>query len=61
MRRLDLEPAGCADPNCEADHGYTGNLVADDLTIRMSPAGNGADRVARLVRFSSDLQRAAAL
>jgi hypothetical protein len=61
MRRVDLEPASCADPNCEADHGYTGNLVADDLTIRMSPAGNGADRVGRLVRFASDLQRAAAL
>lgn len=61
MRRVDLEPAGCSDPNCEADHGYTGNLVADDLTIRMSPAANGADRVARLVRFASDLQRAAAL
>src|ERR1700712_1031205 len=24
--RLDLEPAGCDDPNCEADHGYTGVL-----------------------------------
>ncbi|MBO0810765.1 MAG: phosphodiesterase [Microlunatus sp.] len=61
MRRVDLEPAGCSDPNCEADHGYTGNLVADDLTIRMSPAANGADRVARLIRFASELQRAAAL
>jgi hypothetical protein len=61
MRRVDLEPAGCSDPTCEADHGYTGNLVADDLTIRMSPAAHGADRVARLVRFTSELQRAAAL
>ncbi|QGN32959.1 DUF5998 family protein [Microlunatus sp. Gsoil 973] len=61
MRRMDLEPASCSDPECEADHGYTGNLVADDLTIRMSPAANGAERVARLVRFASDLQRAAAL
>ena len=61
MRRVDIEPATCGDPTCEADHGFTGNLVADDLTIRMSPAANGADRVARLLRFSSDLQRAAAL
>ena len=22
--RIDLEPAGCDDPQCEADHGYTG-------------------------------------
>jgi Family of unknown function (DUF5998) len=24
MSRVDLEPAGCGDPDCEADHGYTG-------------------------------------
>src|ERR1700712_4584927 len=24
--RVALEPAGCDDPNCEADHGYTGVL-----------------------------------
>ncbi|SDR83926.1 DUF5998 family protein [Microlunatus soli] len=58
MRRLDLEPAACTDPNCEADHGYTGNLVADDLTIRMSAAADGPERVARLIRFGTELQRA---
>ncbi|QDP96532.1 phosphodiesterase [Microlunatus elymi] len=61
MRRVDLEPASCGDPNCEADHGYTGNLVADDLTIRMSSAADGAERVGRLIRFATDLQRAAGL
>jgi hypothetical protein len=61
MRRVDLEPAGCSDPNCEADHGYTGNLVADDLTIRMSLAADGPERVGRLIRFATDLQRAAGL
>lgn len=59
MRRIDIEPAACSDPNCEADHGYTGNLVSDDLTIRMSAAADGADRVARLIRFGTALQRAA--
>ncbi|ACQ80186.1 conserved hypothetical protein [Beutenbergia cavernae DSM 12333] len=24
VQRIDLEPATCGDPNCEADHGYTG-------------------------------------
>ena len=24
LNRIDLEPATCSDPNCEADHGYTG-------------------------------------
>ena len=61
VRRIDLEPATCGDPACEADHGLTGTLVGDDLTVRMSAAADGADRVARLVRFSSALQRAAAV
>jgi hypothetical protein len=57
MRRIDLEPAVCADPQCEADHGYTGNLATDDLTIRMSRAADGPERVARLIKFGTDLQR----
>ena len=61
VRRLDLEQASCTDPQCEADHGYTGALVGDDLTVRMSAAADGPDRVTRLVRFSSTLQRAAAV
>lgn len=60
VRRMDLEPATCADPQCEADHGFTGALVGDDLTVRMSAAADGPDRVARLVRFSTSLQRSAA-
>jgi len=57
MRRIDLEQASCDDPECEADHGYTGALVGDDLTVRMSAAAEGAERVAHLVRFGSKLQR----
>jgi hypothetical protein len=61
VRRIDLELATCSDPQCEADHGYTGTLVGDDLTVRMSVAADGPDRVARLMRFASSLQRAAAV
>ena len=61
VRRVDLEQATCEDPQCEADHGYTGTLVGDDLTVRMSAAADGTDRVARLVRFSTALQRAASV
>jgi hypothetical protein len=61
VRRIDLELATCTDPQCEADHGYTGTLVGDDLTVRMSAAADGPDRVIRLVRFASSLQRAAAV
>lgn len=57
VRRVDLEPATCSDPQCEADHGFTGTLVGDDLTVRMSAAADGTDRVARLVRFATNLQR----
>lgn len=61
MGRLELEPATCGDPSCEADHGFVGSMVTDDLTIRMSRAGDGADRVQRLIRFTADLQRVAGL
>ena len=61
VRRIDLEPATCSDPQCEANHGLTGALVGDDLTVRVSAAIDGGDRVARLVRFATTLQRVAAV
>ena len=61
VRRIDLEQATCSDPQCEADHGFTGALVGDDLTVRVSAAIDGPDRVERLVRFASTLQRVAAV
>lgn len=56
--RIDLEPATCGDPNCDADHGLTGQLVGDDLVIRMSADADGAEAVAQLVAFAVALQRA---
>ncbi|MGL5405316.1 MAG: DUF5998 family protein [Propionibacteriaceae bacterium] len=58
MARLDLEPARCPDPHCEANHGYSGPLVRDDLTVRISAAGDGAERVKQLVSFGIALQHA---
>lgn len=57
VRRLEIEPAGCADPTCEADHGYTAQDLTDDLTVRMSAAADGEASLAALVRFASLLQR----
>lgn len=57
IRRMDLEPAGCPDPNCDADHGLTGTMVPDDLIVRMSAAADGSERVASLVRFTTQLQQ----
>ncbi|MDR7254516.1 hypothetical protein J2X46_003509 [Nocardioides sp. BE266] len=53
--RLDLEPAVCSDPNCDADHGYTGTLAGDDYTLRVSAAAEGADSVAGLLTFADAL------
>jgi hypothetical protein len=53
--RLDLEPAGCSDPNCEADHGYTGSLSSDDFSLRVSAAADGAGAVAQLLTFAEAL------
>lgn len=58
MRRLDLEPAGCADPECEADHGLTGVLAGDDLTVRISATADGDAKVQQLVAFGTALQLA---
>jgi hypothetical protein len=52
VRRIDLEPARCDDPQCEADHGLTGALVSDDIVVRVSAAAEGAEAVAAAVAFA---------
>ena len=58
MSRIDIEPATCGDPDCEADHGYTGALTADDFTLRVSEAGDGSKRVRDLLTFARALSAA---
>ncbi|SDS19379.1 hypothetical protein SAMN04488570_1337 [Nocardioides scoriae] len=55
LNRLDLEPAGCADPECEADHGYTGVLASDDFSLRVSSAADGQQAVDDLLVFAESL------
>jgi hypothetical protein len=55
LGRVDLEPAACSDPQCEADHGYTGVIASDDFSIRVSAAADGADAVAQLLAFAEAL------
>jgi hypothetical protein len=52
VNRIDLEPAGCADPSCETDHGYTGVLGSDDFSLRVSAAAEGPEAVAELLDFA---------
>ena len=55
MARLDLEPARCGDPDCDADHGYTGTVGGDDFTLRVSAAADGARAVEDLLGFAAAL------
>jgi hypothetical protein len=60
LTRVDLEPASCADPDCEADHGYTGTLAADDITIRLSAEAEGEEAVRAATDFARVLSAATA-
>lgn len=55
IRRVDMEPAQCADPECEADHGYSGSLTADDFSLRVSAAADGAQAVESVLEFARTL------
>lgn len=61
MSRIELEPAGCTDPACEADHGYTGTVTSDDISLRVSEAADGRQRVDDLLTFARALSSATAL
>ena len=58
VNRIDLEPAVCADPNCEADHGYTGSVAADDISLRISAAADGPASIEQVLAFASALSSA---
>ena len=58
ISRVELEPARCDDPNCEADHGYSGSITGDDFTLRLSSAADGGAAVERLLEFARQLSAA---
>jgi hypothetical protein len=60
VSRIDLEPAGCTDPDCEADHGLTGTMSPDDVVVRVSAAAEGKDAVRAAVAFARRLSAATA-
>ncbi|GAA5060199.1 hypothetical protein HNP84_004949 [Thermocatellispora tengchongensis] len=60
IAHVDLEPATCGDENCEADHGYTGAVTADDMSLRVSDAADGADAVRSVLAFAKALSEATA-
>lgn len=58
VSRIDLEPAICPDPACEADHGLTGSMTADDMTLRVSAQAEGDDAVSNALTFAKALSAA---
>jgi hypothetical protein len=60
LSRVELEPARCADETCEADHGYSGTITADDLALRVSEAADGEGAVRQVLDFASALAEATA-
>ena len=60
VSRIDLEPASCGDPQCDADHGYTGTASNDDLSVRVSEVADGAEVVAQALSFAASLSQATA-
>ena len=60
LNRIDLEPAGCSDPDCEADHGYTGTAAVEDITLRISADAEGTEAVLAAVAFARSVSAATA-
>ncbi|NUU17925.1 phosphodiesterase [Cellulomonas humilata] len=60
VSRVDLEPATCGDPSCDADHGLTGTLAPDDVVVRVSAAAEGLDSVRAATAFARQLSAASA-
>jgi Family of unknown function (DUF5998) len=58
LSHLEIEPAHCGDENCEADHGYTGTMSADDLTVRVSSAADGPEAIQQVMSFARALTEA---
>lgn len=46
VSRIDVGPASCGDPSCDADHGYDGTITGDDISLRVSADADG-DAVVR--------------
>lgn len=60
VQRIDLEPATCGDPQCEADHGLTGAATPDDLVVRVSAEAEGEEALGAALAFARALSAATA-
>ncbi len=58
VNRLDLVPASCGDPTCEADHGFEGTVASDDISLRISADADGDFALATAMHFARALSAA---
>jgi len=57
-QRIDLAPASCGDPQCDADHGYTGTIAREDIGLRISAEADGLQAVQDARDFARALRAA---
>ncbi len=57
-QQLELYPAMCEDPECQADHGYTGTAASEDVVMRISSEADGQEAVEGAREFARTLRRA---
>lgn len=55
-QRLDMGPASCGDPQCEADHGYSGTIAQEDIVLRISAEADGLQAVQEAKLFARALR-----
>jgi len=58
--RIELEQMDCGNPDCEGEHGVIGQLLADDLVVRVASAAEGPDATAAAIEFARKLSAATA-
>jgi len=54
-QQVDIAPAGCSDPECDADHGYTGLLTPEDVVVRVSAQAEGDEALVQALDFARAL------
>ena len=55
VSRIDMIPATCGDPSCEADHGYEGTIASDDISLRISADADGEHALNQAMTFARSL------
>ena len=55
VNRVDLLPATCGDPDCDADHGYEGSISSDDISLRISADAEGDAALRQALGFAREL------